>query len=92
MLQRLLASNPELKSHLFDGGRLRPDICILVNGRNIRYLTVRPTSLDDDDTITIFRQVAGGALAERRRIHPIAKVLIIGNGAAAISELGPCVS
>jgi len=61
VLQRLLASNPELKSHLFDGGRLRPDICILVNGRNIRYLDGEATSLDDDDTITIFRQVAGGA-------------------------------
>ena len=60
VLQRLVASYPDLRSHVFDGSRLRPDICILINGRNIRYLAGEATLLDDADTITIFRQVAGG--------------------------------
>ncbi|MGI6034986.1 MAG: MoaD/ThiS family protein [Limnochordia bacterium] len=61
VLQRLLASYPDLRPHLLDGDCLRPDICILVNGRNIKYLEGEATLLDDADTITIFRQVAGGA-------------------------------
>jgi molybdopterin synthase sulfur carrier subunit len=61
LVQRLLEAYPDLRPHLLDGDGIRRDVCILVNGRNIKYLEGEATLLDDADTITIFRQVAGGA-------------------------------
>ncbi len=51
----------DFTEEVFDRGELRPQIQILVNGRNLVFLNGLDTPLDDDDTVSIFPQVAGGA-------------------------------
>lgn len=41
-------------------GNLRPDIIVLVNGRNVRFLDGMRTPLKDRDEVAIFPPVAGG--------------------------------
>lgn len=39
---------------------LRPDIIVLVNGRNVRFLDGLRTPLKEEDEVAIFPPVAGG--------------------------------
>lgn len=41
-------------------GSLRPDITILVNGRNVQFLQGMATPLKPDDQVTLIPPVAGG--------------------------------
>lgn len=43
-----------------ENGDLRPDIIVLVNGRNVRFLGGLRTPLKEDDEVAIFPPVAGG--------------------------------
>ncbi len=45
---------------LFPGGQLNPDIEVLVNGRNVRFLSGTGTVLDNEDRLTIFFNGARG--------------------------------
>lgn len=55
------ASGPELTSRLFTPeGRLRPEIQVLVNGRNIRYLQGEDTPLKSGDRVALIPPAAGG--------------------------------
>jgi len=45
---------------VFDGDHLNPQIIILVNGRNVLYLSGLETPLAATDEISIFPMVAGG--------------------------------
>ena len=51
---------PEFEKVLFDGDRPRKSFAVLVNGRNIRFLSEFDTGVGDEDTITIIPQIAGG--------------------------------
>lgn len=57
----VLCSSPERRRELFDDhGRIRSDLTILRNGRNIEFLSSLDTELDDGDKIAIFLPVFGG--------------------------------
>lgn len=45
---------------LTQDGHVRPNVNILVNGRNIGFLQGTGTVLKDEDTVTILSAVAGG--------------------------------
>ncbi len=45
---------------MFPDGRLHPDIEVLVNGRNVRFLAGAETALDEADRLTIFFNGARG--------------------------------
>jgi molybdopterin synthase sulfur carrier subunit len=50
-----------LKNELLTGsGELRRDINILVNGRNIEFISGVKTKLNDGDTVSFLSAVAGG--------------------------------
>lgn len=62
-LVRVLVSRfgaPLKKELLTESGELRRDINILVNGRNIAFLSGTATRLDNDDTVSFLSAVAGG--------------------------------
>lgn len=62
-LVRVLVSRfgfPLKKELLTESGELRKDINILVNGRNIEFISGTATRLDDDDTVSFLSAVAGG--------------------------------
>lgn len=45
---------------LLEDGDLRPQINVLKNGREVLHLEGIETTLDDEDTLSIFPPVAGG--------------------------------
>ncbi len=51
---------PLKKELLTESGELRRDINILVNGRNIEFISGTATGLDNDDTVSFLSAVAGG--------------------------------
>jgi molybdopterin synthase sulfur carrier subunit len=48
------------KELLTESGELRKDINILVNGRNIEFISGTATRLDNDDTVSFLSAVGGG--------------------------------
>jgi len=48
------AVSPGFASLLFKDGALRPDVEVLVNGRNIEFLQMLDTPLGSADQVTIF--------------------------------------
>lgn len=46
---------------LIEDGDLRPQINVLKNGREVLHIDGIDTTLDDEDTLSIFPPVAGGA-------------------------------
>ncbi len=51
---------PLKKELLAESGELRNDINILVNGRNIEFISGPATVLTDEDTVSFLSAVAGG--------------------------------
>jgi molybdopterin converting factor small subunit len=62
-LERLTASHPELRKHLYtDEGRLRAFVNVYLNDEDIRYLNKEQTPVKDSDTLSIVPSIAGGNL------------------------------
>jgi molybdopterin synthase sulfur carrier subunit len=56
-----LCTSPERRQRIFeDAGKLRRDLTILRNGRNIVFLAGLDTVLENGDKIAIFPPVTGG--------------------------------
>jgi molybdopterin synthase sulfur carrier subunit len=57
----VLCTSRERYAQIFDdSGRLRSDVKVLRNGRNVVFLEGLDTELDNGDKIAIFPQVVGG--------------------------------
>jgi molybdopterin synthase sulfur carrier subunit len=57
----ILCTSRDRYAQIFDdSGRLRSDVKVLRNGRNVVFLNGLDTQLDDGDKIAIFPQVVGG--------------------------------
>ncbi|HWX46588.1 MAG TPA: MoaD/ThiS family protein [Roseomonas sp.] len=59
-LQDLTRAAPEMHSHLFVGGQLRPFVVVSKNGTDIRLLQGLETPVRDGDEIRILASIAGG--------------------------------
>lgn len=59
-VEAVLRQLPVPNNLLFPGGQLNPDIEVLVNGRNMRFLAGTETPLGDEDRLTIFFNGARG--------------------------------
>jgi len=59
-LADLVRQCPALDSKLFDSGKLRPHINVLVNDEDIRYLDDLETPIADGQAIALIPAVAGG--------------------------------
>lgn len=51
---------PDLKSHLYDGDKLRSFVNIYLNQEDIRYLDGADTAISADDKLMIVPSIAGG--------------------------------
>ena len=60
VLDDLIKQHPALGPKLFDNGRLRPHVNVLVNDEDIRYLQKEQTPVSAGDTVSIIPSVAGG--------------------------------
>ena len=60
VLQDLIRQCPGLDSKLFDKGKLRPHINVLVNDEDSRYLEDLDTIVADGQTLALIPAVAGG--------------------------------
>lgn len=49
-----------LDGRLLDDGEIRPQLSILINGRDVQHEGGPDTALDDDDRLSVFPPVAGG--------------------------------
>lgn len=60
MLDKLI-KDEKIRKHIFDDKKqVKPDITLLINGREIKFLDGVNTILEHDDEISIFPIVAGG--------------------------------
>jgi molybdopterin synthase sulfur carrier subunit len=50
-----------LAGELLEDGHVRPQVNVLLNGRDVEHEQGVETALGDDDTLSIFPPVAGGA-------------------------------
>jgi molybdopterin converting factor small subunit len=62
LIDRISASSPSLKQSLIggEGGKVRPNSLVLVNGREISVLNGLDTILKDDDEVVFIPVVHGG--------------------------------
>lgn len=60
LLSVLCAAHEDLKALLFDQARLKEDVNILVNGKNIESLKGMKTELSEGDEVAIFPAAIGG--------------------------------
>jgi sulfur-carrier protein len=60
ILADLVRQHPALEAKLFDKGKLRPHINVLVNDEDIRYLDDLETAVKDGETVALIPAVAGG--------------------------------
>lgn len=60
VLDDLVKQFPELGPKLFDAGRLRPHVNVLVNDEDIRYLDDLGTDVTDGTVVALIPAVAGG--------------------------------
>ena len=61
VLDDLVRQCPALGPKLFDNGKLRPHVNVLVNDEDVRYLQKLDTPVGEGDKISILPAVAGGA-------------------------------
>ena len=59
-LADLIVQCPALESKIFDKGKLRPHINVLLNDEDIRYLDDLDTAVTDGQAIALMPAVAGG--------------------------------
>lgn len=59
-LDDLVKQHPPLGPKLFDNGRLRPHVNVLVNDEDIRYLDDLGTEVADGVVVALIPAVAGG--------------------------------
>lgn len=59
-LRELESEFPGLAGELLEDGRVRPQVNVLLNGRDVEHEEGIDTGLDDEDTLSIFPPVAGG--------------------------------
>jgi sulfur-carrier protein len=59
-LADLIVQCPALESKIFDKGKLRPHINVLLNDEDIRYLDDLDTAVVDGQAIALMPAVAGG--------------------------------
>ena len=50
----------KFRNRILEGGNIRPQVNIMINGRNIKFLDGVNSPLKDGDTVAIFPPVAGG--------------------------------
>lgn len=60
VLQDLVEKYPAMNAKLYDGGKLRHYINVLVNDEDIRYLDELDTPVADGQTVTLMPAVSGG--------------------------------
>ena len=60
LIDDLVRQHPGLNSNLFDGGKLRPHVNVLVNDEDIRYLDDLDTAVTDGVVVALIPAVAGG--------------------------------
>jgi molybdopterin converting factor small subunit len=60
VLDDLIRQHPALGPKLFDNGRLRPHVNVLVNDEDIRYLDDLGTDVADGNVVALIPAVAGG--------------------------------
>jgi molybdopterin converting factor small subunit len=60
VLDDLIKQHPALGPKLFDNGRLRPHVNVLVNDEDIRYLDDLGTATADGNVVALIPAVAGG--------------------------------
>ena len=51
---------PELAGDILADGEIRPQLSVLVNGREVTHLAGTDTAVGDGDTVSVFPPVAGG--------------------------------
>lgn len=59
-LLRGLEDEYDLEGELVEGGQVRAQVNILLNGRNVLHEDGLDTPLEDGDTVSVFPPVAGG--------------------------------
>ena len=60
-LVETLSKDLKVKENLLDeNGQLKPEVTILINGREIKFLSGMDTPLEPGDEISIFPPVVGG--------------------------------
>ena len=59
-VRAVLSAGPVPQQLLFPGGRLNRDVEVLVNGRNVAFLSGLDTPLTADDRVTVFLHGARG--------------------------------
>jgi sulfur-carrier protein len=60
VLADLVRQHPALEAKLFDKGKLRPHINVLINDEDIRYLDDLDTPVKDSEVVALIPAVAGG--------------------------------
>ncbi len=61
VLRAIEAEWPDLEGELLDDdGEIRPQLSVLLNGREVLHLDGPATAVGDDDTLSVFPPVAGG--------------------------------
>lgn len=60
VLAALEAAHEGLEGQLIEDGGLRPQINVLLNGREVLHMDGLATELSDGDTLSVFPPVAGG--------------------------------
>jgi molybdopterin converting factor small subunit len=60
VLDNLTQNYPQLRQHLFEGGKLRSFVNIYLNEEDIRYLDGADTLVSESDTLMIIPSIAGG--------------------------------
>ena len=60
VLDDLIRQHPALGPKLFDNGRLRPHVNVLVNDEDVRYLDDLDTKVTDGVIVALIPAVAGG--------------------------------
>ena len=60
-LTRLTRLHPDLRRHLYQGGKQRASVNVYVNDEDVRYLGKENTPLQTGDVISIAPSIAGGA-------------------------------
>ncbi|SFR51491.1 ubiquitin-like small modifier protein 1 [Halogeometricum limi] len=61
VLRELEAEFDGLAGEILEDGHVRPQVNVLLNGRDVEHEQGVDTAIDEDDTLSIFPPVAGGA-------------------------------
>jgi molybdopterin synthase sulfur carrier subunit len=60
LLKKLTDLYPKLTDLIFEEGKVRSYVHVMVNGKNIRGLKGLKTEIGEEDTVAIFPPVSGG--------------------------------